>query len=188
MKRKILITAGILVLLAILSVVIDSDIILDGFILLYILALCGLILWIVFFVICLLTAFISLPLRLIDWLVFKVWLGRKTDKYDRFHELSTLWLTCSYKLPTKMHKRGAKYGWLGAGLMLVSPMALATYTVVFCVLQAYFPFPLSEKDVPYKTHEDLVAITGLSDFPAFTYSHNERERKNEWRRQDLLRF
>ena len=74
-----------------------------------------------------------------------------------------------------MYERGAKYGWLGVGLMLVSPAAMVTYGTAFCVQLLFFPSPLSEEEVPYKTHEDLVAITGLQDFPAFTYSHNERD-------------
>lgn len=126
-------------------------------------------------VIVLLTACISLPLLVMDWLVFRVWLGRKTHKYDWIYDLTVLWLTRSYKLPFKMYKRGAKYGWLGVGLMLVSPAAMVTYGIAFCVQQVCFPFPLSEEEVPYKTHEELVAITGLQDFPAFTYSHNKRE-------------
>lgn len=125
-------------------------------------------------VIVLLTACISVPLLVIDWLVFRVWLGRKTHKYDRFYTLSVLWLTRSYKLPFKMYERGAKYGWLGAGLMLVSPTAMVTYGTAYCV-QHGCSFPLSEEKIPYKTHEDLVAITGLQDFPAFTYSHGERD-------------
>lgn len=161
MKRKILITAGILVLLAILSSLIGTD----NIALLIILPIIGLV-W--------LMAYISLPLWLIDWLVFKVWLGRKSNKYKRFYELSTLWLTLSYKLPRKMSERGAKYGWLGIVLMLVSPVAIATYcATVFWGLAVCVIFPLSEKDVPYKTHKELVVITGLQDFPAFTYSHNK---------------
>ncbi len=123
-------------------------------------------------VIVLLTACISVPLLLVDWLTFRVWLGRKSNKYDWFYDLSVLWLTRSYKLPFKMYERGAKYGWLGVGLMLVSPAAMVTYGTAFCVQQLIFPFPLSEEEVPYKTHEDLVAITDLQDFPAFTYDHN----------------
>ena len=123
-------------------------------------------------VIVLLTACISVPLLLVDWLIFRVWLGRKSNKYDSFYDLSVLWLTRSYKLPFKMYERGAKYGWLGVGLMLVSPAAMVTYGTAFCVQQLIFPFPLSEEEVPYKTHEDLVAITDLQDFPAFTYDHN----------------
>ncbi len=122
-------------------------------------------------VIVLLTACISVPL-LVDWLIFRVWLGRKSNKYDSFYDLSVLWLTRSYKLPFKMYERGAKYGWLGAGLMLISPAAIVTYSTAFCVQQVCFPFPQSEEEIPYKTHEDLVAITDLQDFPAFTYGHN----------------
>lgn len=173
MKKKILlITAGILVLSAVLLAIFGiSDISNFLGLLLLLLILVGLVGLAIGF----LTILVSLPLWLIDWLVFKVWLGRKTDKYDRFYELSTLWLTLSYKLPLRMSKRGVKYGWLGACLMLVSPVAVVTYATAFCVQQVFFPFPLSEEEVPYKTHEELVAITGLSDFPAFTYSHNERD-------------
>ena len=125
-------------------------------------------------VIVLLTACISVPLLLVDWLIFRVWLGRKSNKYDSFYDLSVLWLTRSYKLPFKMYERGAKYGWLGAGLMLISPAAIVTYSTAFCVQQVCFPSPQSEDEIPYKTHEDLVAITDLQDFPAFTYDHNEK--------------
>ncbi len=107
--------------------------------------------------------------------MFKVWLGNKNKKCRRFYELSKLWLTWSYRLPFKMYEQGAKYAWLGVGLMLVSPAAVVTYTTVYCVQQACFPFPRSEENIPYKTHEDLVAITDWQDFPAFTYSHNESD-------------
>lgn len=122
-----------------------------------------------------LTTCISIPLLVIDWLVFQVWLGGNTHKYDRFYELSKLWLTWSYRLPFKMSERGAKYACLGVGLMLVSPAAVVTYTAAYYVLQICFPFPIGEKEVPYKTHEDFVAITNWQDFPAFTYSHNQRD-------------
>lgn len=126
-------------------------------------------------VIVLLTACISLPLLVIDWLVYRFWIGRKTHKYDWFYDLSVLWLTFSFKLPFKMYKRGAKYGWLGAGLMLVSPAAVVTYATAFVVQQVCFPLPLSENEIQYKTHEDLVAVTGLQDFPTFTYDHNVKD-------------
>ncbi len=134
---------------------------------------------IVIFFVVVLTACIIIPLRLIDWFVFRILLRKKANKYAKFYELSVLWLTWSCKLPFRMCKRGAKYGWLGAGLMFVSPAAIATYAVAYYVQQVYFPFPLSEKEVPYKTHDDLVAITELKDFPTFTYSHNKRD-VNGW--------
>ena len=33
---------------------------------------------------------------------------------------------------------------------------------------------VNDDDVPYKEHKDIVAITGLDDFPSYTYSHNEK--------------
>ncbi len=170
MKRKILLTtAGIVVLSAALIAIFgdDGDLLLFCLLLL-LLPLGGVSIWF-------LSLLVSLPLWLIDRLVFKDWLGRKSDKYDQFYELSTLWLTRPYKLPFRMCKRGAKYGWLGAGLLLVSPLAIATYTMGYCFRQEFYPCPLSEEAVPHNTHQELVAITGLQDFPAFTYSHNSRD-------------
>ena len=71
-----------------------------------------------------------------------------------------------------MKKGGMKYWWIGIPLMLVSPAALVTYTTVCVVQEELFPFPLDDNDVPYKEHKDIMAITGLDDFPSFVYRGN----------------
>lgn len=56
--------------------------------------------------------------------------------------------------------------------MFISPVALLTYTTVYIAEDEFFPSSLSEDKIPYKTRDDIVAITGLDDFPAFTYRNN----------------
>lgn len=108
----------------------------------------------------------------IDKLVFGYWLGKKNKKFKTFADYSCSWLSLSYRLPGKMKKGGMKYWWIGIPLMLVSPAALVTYTTVCVVQEELFPFPLDDDKVPYKEYKDIVAITGLDDFPSFVYRGN----------------
>ena len=112
---------------------------------------------------------------LMDWLIFGKWLGRKNEKCKSFALCTISWLSLSFRLPRKMKICGMKYWKMGYLLMLLSPAALVTYTAVLAVRQDYLGASISDDNVPYKTHKDLVAITGMEDFPSFTYSHNEVE-------------
>ena len=145
-----------------------------GDILLYCFFICAVLL-LLGLIILILTACISGPFWLIDWLVFRIYLGRKSDRYDRFYKLSTLWLTLSYRLPKKMHKKGTRQALLGVALMLVSPPAIVTFATGYGLYKTLSPTPLSYEEITYKTREELAAITGLEDFPAFTYIRNEKD-------------
>ncbi len=113
-----------------------------------------------------------LILKGIDHLVFYRWLGKKNKKFRTFADCSGSWLLCSLMLPRKMKRHGMRYWWIGIPLMFISPVALLTYTTVYIAKEDFFPSPLSEAKIPYKTRDDIVAITGLDDFPAFTYKKN----------------
>lgn len=113
-----------------------------------------------------------LILKGIDHLVFYHWLGKKNKKFRTFADCSGSWLLCSLMLPRKMKRYGMRYWWIGIPLMFISPVALLTYTTVYIAEDEFFPSSLSEDKIPYKTSDDIVAITGLDDFPAFTYRNN----------------
>lgn len=113
-----------------------------------------------------------LILKGIDHLVFYHWLGKKNKKFRTFADCSGSWLLCSLMLPRKMKRYGMRYWWIGIPLMFISPVALLTYTTVYIAEDEFFPSSLSEDKIPYKTRDDIVAITRLDDFPAFTYRNN----------------
>ena len=113
-----------------------------------------------------------LILKGIDHLVFYHWLGKKNKKFRTFADCSGSWLLCSLMLPRKMKRYGMRYWWIGIPLMFISPVALLTYTTVYIAEDEFFPSSLSEDKIPYKTRDEIVAITGLDDFPAFTYRNN----------------
>lgn len=113
-----------------------------------------------------------LVLKGIDYLVFHHLLGKKNKRYSTFADCSGSWLLWPLKLPRKMKGYGMRYWWIGIPLMLISPVALLTYTTIYIAKEEFIPSSLSEDKIPYKTRDDIVAITGLNDFPAFTYRNN----------------
>ncbi len=114
----------------------------------------------------------------IDELIFGRWLGKKNEKFRIFADCSKTWLSLSYRLPRKMKKYSLKYWWVGILLMLVSPAALVTYTSIYIAKQEFSPSSLEYDEVPYKEYKDIVAITGLEDFPTFHYLKNEVSQGN----------
>ena len=79
------------------------------------------------------TACISGPLLLIDWLVFRVWLGRKTDKYDRFYKLSVKWLIFPFLLPGAMGEKGIAHALWGVVLMFCSPAVINFFITIVVI-------------------------------------------------------
>lgn len=140
---------------------------------------------------CILTPILTAPLLLIDWLVFHVWLGRKSEKYERFFRLSAWWLTYAFVLPKKMKS----LGW-GIVSMLISPIVLVFYSMPFLFfglmasgldddeerMRRYWTEAdeLETAAAPdttsysYDTREQVTAITGLADFPAFTCTKGDK--------------
>ena len=147
---------------------------------------------------CILTPILTAPLLLIDWLVFHVWLGRKSEKCERFFRLSAWWLTYAFVLPKKMKS----LGW-GIVSMLISPMMLVFNLIPILLLGLMASGLESDEErmrrlcpdyemdnyetdaapattsyvtpvtTSYVTREQVAAITGLADFPAFTCTRGD---------------
>ena len=81
-----------------------------------------------------------------------------------------------------------KYWWIGIPLMLASPAALVTYTTINIAKEEFFPSPLSEEKLPYNTRDDIMAITRLDDFPAFTYRKNVVDPNMGWERHTYIYY
>ncbi|MBR5466391.1 MAG: hypothetical protein IKU79_03165 [Bacteroidaceae bacterium] len=100
-------------------------------------------------------------------------------KYGDIAECAVWWHTFSFMLPYKAKKMGVIsnkiWAWL---LVLISPLAWIVYTIIFlCILAVNLNKPLEYDELPFKTKEDMCALTGFEEFPEFEYMGN---RKDGW--------
>lgn len=81
------------------------------------------------------------------------------------------WLTLSFLLPSIAKKRNViNKWWLSIILMLISPPALATYYIVATEFIGISPY--SYNNLKFTNKGDIIALTGLSDFPDYDYATN----------------
>lgn len=82
-----------------------------------------------------------------------------------------LWVTLFFLLPRKAQKSGIikskTIAWLSAFL---SPLFIV---LVNFVLIWIIPIPLSKYQTPFTSHEEIVEITGISNFPKFKYKSSK---------------
>lgn len=120
-----------------------------------------------------------IPLGIALWVLRAInryiasWISSK--KYKTFADCLDSWLMWSWLLPRKMKRYGIKCWWTGILLMLVSPIALFGYSAISSIYEGSVPPTIPEEKAPFKTHADLVALTGLEDFPSFSYTSGETQ-------------
>ena len=98
-------------------------------------------------------------------------------KYGDIAECAVWWHTFSFMLPYKAKKMGVIsnkiWAWL---LVLISPLAWIVYTIIFlCILAVNLNKPLEYYELPFKTKEDMCALTGFEEFPEFEYMGNSKD-------------
>ena len=98
-------------------------------------------------------------------------------KYGDIAECAVWWHTFSFMLPYKAKKMGVIsnkiWAWL---LVLISPLAWIVYTIIFlCILAVNLNKPLEYDELPFKTKEDMCALTGFGEFPEFEYMGNSKD-------------
>ena len=98
-------------------------------------------------------------------------------KYGDIAECAVWWHTFSFMLPYKAKKMGVIsnkiWAWL---LVLISPLAWIVYTIILlCILAVNLNKPLEYDELPFKTKEDMCALTGFEEFPEFEYMGNSKD-------------
>ena len=87
------------------------------------------------------------------------------------------WHTLSFMLPFRARKLGVIsnkiWAWL---LVLASPLAWVVYAIIFmCILMVNQNKPLEYDELPFKTKDDMCALTGFGEFPEFEYMGNSKD-------------
>jgi hypothetical protein len=103
--------------------------------------------------------------------------AKRWKKYGDIAECAVWWHTFSFMLPYKAKKMGVIsnkiWAWL---LVLISPLAWIVYTIIFlCILAVNLNKPLEYDELPFKTKEDMCALTGFEEFPEFEYMGNSKD-------------
>lgn len=119
---------------------------------------------------CLLIAILAI-LPIVAMMVFKL---LHKDFAVKVSKCVLWWIIWPILLPSKAKELGviskSVYGWI---LALLSPIAILIYILVAFFLNINKPLPYDE--LLFTSHEDIVAITEIADFPEFEYVTNTRE-------------
>lgn len=89
-------------------------------------------------------------------------------------ECALWWMTLSIVFPFRAKSLGIIhkkiYSWL---LILISPVAIITYIVVYMIATSNAPLPYEK--LLFTSREEIAAITEIDDFPEFEYINNDRD-------------
>ncbi len=122
---------------------------------------------------CVVMAIVLSVLRIVNRLVVGTWLNASSEKWGVLADCLDAWLFKSWRLPGRMKAHGIRHWQAGWLLVIFSPVCLFALSAVPWIYRTYVPYALSEKDAPYSTHSDIVALTGLTDLPAFHFTQGD---------------
>lgn len=127
-----------------------------------------------FIVLIVLYAFFTFILAVLPIVAMKIFRLLHKNFAAKVSECVLWWIIGPILLPSKAKKLGvirkSVYGWL---LVLLSPIAIFTYILFAFFIDFNKPLPYDK--LPYTSHEDIVAITEIADFPEFEYITNTRD-------------
>lgn len=119
--------------------------------------------------------YICVCVCVVSYIVLIIAKSKQKKRISNIAECVMWWLVIPIVMPFRAKKTGLIkkqiFSWL---LILISPVALYAYLILFVliILSYDFSVKLKYEDLPIKTHHDIALLTEISNFPEVEYLDN----------------